>query len=149
MFPKLRFSGLIKFFPSSVFGELQLTQISLNFKTSCCNLKIRSLEPNCVWLFHHFNFKRNYDLLRSKSPFIVLNKNINFYKNKTESKMGNPTHSFRKTQVVVPLIEESQIKSKIVTSWSLRKKKEGTFCTAYFVRWKVFNICVLSQCLVY
>ena len=26
-----------------VFWELQLTQISLNFKTSCCNLKIRGL----------------------------------------------------------------------------------------------------------
>ena len=27
----------------SVFGELQLRQISLNFRTSCCNLKIRGL----------------------------------------------------------------------------------------------------------
>ena len=27
----------------SVFGELQLRQISLNFRTSCCNVKIRGL----------------------------------------------------------------------------------------------------------
>ena len=38
MFSKLRFSGFKKFVTRSVFGELQLTQISLNFKNSCCNL---------------------------------------------------------------------------------------------------------------
>ena len=48
-FSKLRFSGFKKFVTSSVFGELQLTQISLNFKTSCCNLKIKGLEAElCV-----------------------------------------------------------------------------------------------------
>ena len=34
-------------------------------------------------------------------------------------------------------------------SWSSRKKKECIFCNAYFVRRNFFNICVLSQCLVY
>ena len=63
----------------SVFGELQLMQISLNLKTSCCNFKIRG------------NFERNYDVLKSKGPYILLNKNINFNKNETESKMENPT----------------------------------------------------------
>ena len=48
-FSKLRFSGFKKFVTRSVFGELQLTQISLNFKTSCCNLKIRGLGAKlCV-----------------------------------------------------------------------------------------------------
>ena len=41
-FPKLRFSKFKKFVSRSVFGELQLTQISLNYKTPCCNLKIGS-----------------------------------------------------------------------------------------------------------
>ena len=46
---KFRFSGFKKFAPRSVFGELQLTQILLNFKTSCCNLKIRGLGAKlCV-----------------------------------------------------------------------------------------------------
>ena len=35
-------------------------------------------EQNCVWLFHYFNFERNYDGLKSKNPCILLNKNINF-----------------------------------------------------------------------
>ena len=43
MFSKLRFSRLKKFVTRSVFRELQLTEISLNFRTSCCSLKIRGL----------------------------------------------------------------------------------------------------------
>ena len=43
-FSKLRFSGFKKFVTKSVSGELQLMQISFNFKTSCCNLKIVGLE---------------------------------------------------------------------------------------------------------
>ena len=34
MFSKIRFSNFKKFVPSSVFWQLQLTQILLNFKTS-------------------------------------------------------------------------------------------------------------------
>ena len=48
-FSKLLFCGFKKFVTMSVFGELQLTQISLNFKTSCCNLKIRGMGAKlCV-----------------------------------------------------------------------------------------------------
>ena len=42
-----------------------------------------------------------------------------------------------------------QIKGKTVISWSLRRKKESSFCTGYFVRRNFFNICFLSQCTVY
>ena len=44
------------------------------------------------------------DVLKSKNPCILLNKNMNFTKNETESKMGNPTHSFRETNLVLQLI---------------------------------------------
>ena len=105
-------------------------QISLNFKTSCCNLKkIRGLEAKlCVdFLFLNFsNFERNYDVLKSKNLCILLNKNISFNKNETEFKMGNSTHSFKDMNLVLHLIK-LQIKSKTVMSWSLRKKKGGIF----------------------
>ena len=106
-----------------------------------------------VWLFYYFNLKR---VLKSNSPCILLNKNINFNKKETESKMENPTHSFRETSLVFQLIKESQIKSKTVISWSSRKKKEGIFCTVYFVRREFFFLrikflrsffCVLSHAL--
>ena len=91
-------------------------------------------EISLVWIFYYFNFERNYDVLNSKSPCILFNKNINFNKNETESKMENSTHSFRETNLLLQLIEELQIKSKTVMSWISWKKKEGIFCTVYFVR---------------
>ena len=49
------------------------------------------------------------------------------YRNETESKMENPTHSFRETNLMLQLIQESQIKSKTVMSWSSRMKKRAFF----------------------
>ena len=50
---KLRFSKFKKFVSKSVLGKLQFTQISLNFKTSCCNLKIRVVGRNqCEGFFY-------------------------------------------------------------------------------------------------
>ena len=61
--------------------------------------------------------------------------------------MENPTKSFRETNLVLQLIEESQIKSKTVMSWSSRKKKEGIFRTVYFVRKEFFfkDLCFISM----
>ena len=47
-----------------------------------------------MWLFYYFNFERNYDFLKSKGSCILFIKNININKNKTESKMENPSYSF-------------------------------------------------------
>ena len=57
-----------------------------------------------MWLFYYFNFERNYEVLKSKSPYFVLSKDINFDKNETESKMENPTHNFRERNLVLQLI---------------------------------------------
>ena len=45
-FSNFAFLKFEKIVSMSVFGELQLRQILLNFKTSCCNLKIK--EQNYV-----------------------------------------------------------------------------------------------------
>ena len=55
-------------------------------------------------LTHYFNFERNYEVLKSKSPCILLNKNINLNKSEMESKMENPRQSFRETNLVLQLI---------------------------------------------
>ena len=68
----------------------------------------------------------------------MLKKNVNFNKNEMEWEMENPTHYFRETNLVFPLIQESQIKSKTVMILSSRKKKEDIFCTVYFVQRKPF-----------
>ena len=49
-----------------------------------------------------------------------------------ESKMKNTTHVFREANLVTHLIEESQIKSKPVMSWSWRKKKRVNFLQRLF-----------------
>ena len=43
-------------------------QISLNFKTSSCNLKIRGLGAKLCVASLLFNFETNYDVLKSKEP---------------------------------------------------------------------------------
>ena len=55
-FSKFRFYGFKKNVTRSVFGELQLTQISLNFKTSSYNLKIRGLGAKLCLLLLLFQF---------------------------------------------------------------------------------------------
>ena len=54
-----------------------------------------------VRLFYYFSFERNYDVLKSKSSCILLNKNINLNQNETESKMKNLIHSFRETSFLL------------------------------------------------
>ena len=63
-------------------------------------------------------FEKNYEILKSKGPCILLNRSINFDKKETESKLENPTHSFRETNL--QFIEELQIKSHTVMSRSSR-----------------------------
>ena len=89
-----------------VFRELQLMKISLNIQTSCCNLKIRGLAAKlCVDCLCFFNFEMNYFVLKSLTKnFVLLNKNINFNKSEMESKMENPTYSFREMNLALHLI---------------------------------------------
>ena len=84
-----------------------------------------------MWTFHYFNFKSNYDVLKSKSQCISLIKSINLNKNETELKMENPTNTFRE-------------------NLELANKKIGHFLYRLFCPKEIFfNICVLSQCVVY
>ena len=129
------FAKFKEFVSWSVFGELQLSQISLNFKT-LLQLKNQRSESKTVCGFFIILILKG--IIKSKSPCILLNKNINFNKNKTESKMENPTHSLREANLVLQLIQKLQIESRVLIRWSSRKKKEGMFCTAYFVRRKLF-----------
>ena len=50
-----------------------------------------------MWLFYNFNFERNYDVLKSKSPYISLNKNINFKDTHREKVLLNKTPALTKS----------------------------------------------------
>ena len=58
--------------------------------------------------------------------------------------MENPKHSFSKTNCVLQLILESQIKSKTVMSWSLRKKRKKRDFFVLFIL-SEGNICFISM----
>ena len=77
-----------KKWPNQNFDFKILKSLSPVQKVSSCNLKIRCLEAK-MYLY----FERNYDVLKSKSPCFLLNKNIKFNKNETESDIEKPTHS--------------------------------------------------------
>ena len=102
-----------------------------------------------MWLFYCFNFGRNYDVLKSKVSCILLNKNINFIKNGTESNMENSTRNFRKTNLGLHLIKNRKLKIKL--QWvGARKRKKMAFSYRLFCAKEIFfNICVLSQCIVH
>ena len=57
-----------------------------------------------MWLSCDFNFERNCNVLKSKSPCVMLNKKLNINKNETELKMENSTHAFREPNLVLQLI---------------------------------------------
>ena len=57
-----------------------------------------------MWPFYYFNFERNYDILKPKSPYFLSNTNINFHKNDQQSDMENPTHKFRAINLVLQFV---------------------------------------------
>ena len=70
-----------------------------------------------MWFFCYFIFEKDYNILKSKPSYFLLNKNLKFNKNEVESKMKNPphpththTHTFREMNSVLHLIQESGIK---------------------------------------
>ena len=75
-----------KFFSTPVFAELQLTQVWLNFETSCFNLKIRGLRAN-VWVA--FLFWKGILILKGimtfkvKESMLFIEKKVKLNKNET------------------------------------------------------------------
>ena len=100
-----------------------------------------------MWLFYYFDFERNYDVLNSKGPCILLNKNINLNKIETESKIENPTRSFLERRTLCFSSYKNR-KLKVKLWWvGARERKKVICCTVYFVWRKCFNICILFQCI--
>ena len=73
-FSKLRFSGFKKFVTKSVSMSSNSRRYNWILKLLVVAYKLNAWEQSCLWLFYHFNFERSYDILKSKSPCILLNK---------------------------------------------------------------------------
>ena len=69
-------------------------------------------QPTFTMLELKKHYERHYDVLKSKSPYFLSSKNINFNKNEAESQTENPPHTFGEGNFLLQLKQESQIKSK-------------------------------------
>ena len=127
-FSKLWFSKSKICVSRLVFGELQLWQISLNFIHS----------------------ERNYDVLKSSSPCILLNKYINFSL-LILFRFANvyPTHCFREKNLALQLIWELQLKGKLWWLGACKRKTKAFIVPFIFSERIFFNIWAVSQCIVY
>ena len=137
-FSKLWFSGFKKFVTRSVFGELQLMQISLNFKTSFCEV----WEENYVWLFYYFNFERNYDVLKIRSPRILLKKNIGFIKTKRNRKTKIPQTVLKRRTLCFNSYKNRKLKVKLWWVGARERKKRAFFVPFILLEGNFFKICV-------
>ena len=71
------------------------SDISPNFRTSCCNLNIRGLGAKLCLAFLLFLFSKELWRFEVRVHVFVEKKIYKVNKNETESKMENPTHTFR------------------------------------------------------
>ena len=68
-------------FPGQFLGKPNADIIEFSCWNFFLQLKNQKSRSKTVWFFHYSYFKRNYDVLKSKSSYFLLNKNIKFNKN--------------------------------------------------------------------
>ena len=108
------------------------------------------MGQNCVWLFYYVSLERNYDILKSKSPRTLLNNNINLTINKNRKRKGKIWHTVLERRNLF-FSSYNNRKLKETRSWvGAFERKKGT-CFAPFIlsEGSFFNICFLSQSMVY
>ena len=113
----------------TVFWELQLSQISLNFKTSSWNLKIRGLGAKRWLPFLLFNFGKSYYVLKPNSSFILLNKNLKFclWSQKWSRKWNIQHRVIERQALCFRSYTARKLKAKLWLIGALEKKKRALF----------------------
>ena len=98
-----------------------------------------------MWLFCYFHFERNYDVLKSKSPCTL------FYKKKTKQnvKWKIPYTVSERRTLCFSSCKNQKLKVKLWWVGARERKKRAFFVPFILSEGIFFNICVLSQCIVY
>ena len=133
----LNFLSLNGSSPGHIFGSSNLHRYHWIFKLLVPTLKSEASEQKYFLLFYCFNLERNYDVLKSKSLCFLLNKNINFNKNETESKMKNPHTLLERWVWCFRLYKNRELKVKL---WwvGARKRRKSAFLQRLFCPKKCF-----------
>ena len=100
-------------------------------------------------LFYHFNFERNYDGLKSKSPSFFLNKNVTFIKTRRNRNWKIPHTILERQTLCFSWYKNRELKVKLWWVGGHERKKSTFLVTFILFKGHFFNICVLPQCLVY
>ena len=115
---------------------------------------------NCGWLFYYLHFERNYDVLKSKSPCFLLNKNMNFKVNMNFKIKARRNRKWKISHTVLEIwtlyfssYKNCELKAKL--SWAgPHERKKVHCCNVYFV-WRKFSYvfwiigslqCILKYC---
>ena len=146
-FSKLRFSKFKTVVTRSVFGELQLTQISLNFKISCCNLKITDLEQELCVAFLLFQVWK--ELWRQRVHEFCWTKIYTLIKMKQNKKCKTPHTVLERRTLCFSSYKNPKLKVKLRWFRALEKKERTFFVSFILSEGNFFNTCVLCQCIVY
>ena len=101
-----------------------------------------------MWLLYYLNFETNYDVLKSKSPCILLTKNINFNKNKTEWKWKIPQTVLERRTLCFRSYKNRKLKVKMWWGGGPERTKRAFFVPFILSEENFFKI-FLSQCIVY
>ena len=104
----------------------------------------RSGSKNWVWLCYYFIFGRNYDVLKSKSTCILLNKNTNFNKKKQNRKWEIPHTALERRTVYFCLYKNRKLKVKLWWAGARESKKRAFFVPFILSEGNFFNICFNS-----
>ena len=81
-FSKFDFLSLTNLSPGQLLRSSDSRRFNWIFKLIVAILKSEVWEQNCMWLFYQFTFERNYDVLKTKNPCILLNKKQNGIENR-------------------------------------------------------------------
>ena len=102
-----------------------------------------------MWLFYYFNFERSYDVLRLKSPCILLNKNMNFNKTKRNRKWEIPPSVLERRTACFSWYKNRKLKVKLWWVEARERKKSSFFEPFILSQRNFFKICISPLCIVY
>ena len=102
-----------------------------------------------MWLFYYFNFERNCEVLKSKSPCILLIRNTNFNKKKRNQKWKIPHTVLERRTLCFSSNKNRKLKVKLWWVGARERKKKTFFVPLILSEGYFFNVFISSQCIVY
>ena len=109
-------------------------------------LLLQLKNQRSAWLFYYFDLEKNYDVLKSKGPCILVNENMNLNKTKRNWKWKIPHTVLESRTLCFSSYKSRKLKIKLWWTGARERKKRAFFVPFILSEGNFFNIYVLSQC---